>query len=50
MDQSTSIKAAKSKVKVQGILMMFIAASCLAVLVMLIKFVPDIPLMEIILF
>jgi len=50
MDQLSSIKIAKSKVKTQGILMMLIAAICFATLVMLIKFVPNIPLMEIILF
>jgi len=50
MDRSSSTKAAESGLRVQGILMMLIAAFCFAVLAMLIKFVPDIPLMEIILF
>jgi EamA domain-containing membrane protein RarD len=51
MDQLSPIEGARNnKIKVQAILMMFIAAICFAVLVMLIKFVPDIPLMEIVLF
>ena len=50
MDQSSSIKIAKSKVKVQGILKMLVAAICFAAVVILIKFVPNVPLMEIILF
>ena len=44
------IKEVRSKVKVQGILMMVFAAICFAVLAMLIKFIPNVPLMEIILF
>jgi len=44
------IKEVRSKVKVQGILMMVFAAICFAVLTMLIKFIPNVPLMEIILF
>jgi len=50
MGRSSSTKTAESGLRVQGILMMLIAAICFAVMVMLIKFVPDIPLMEIILF
>ena len=50
MDQLSSIKIAKSKVKVQGILMMLVAAICFAAVAILIKFVPNVPLMEIILF
>jgi len=50
MDQSSSTKPAKREVKAQGILMMLIAAICFAVLAFLIKFVPDIPLMELIFF
>ncbi|HBY57911.1 MAG TPA: hypothetical protein DEG96_08665 [Candidatus Atribacteria bacterium] len=50
MDRSSSTKAAESGLRVQGILMMLIAAFCFAVMAMLIKFVSDIPLMEIILF
>ena len=50
MSQSSSIKITRGKVKTQGILMMVIAAICFAVLAMLIKFIPNIPLMEIILF
>ncbi len=50
MDQSSSIKPAKREVKTQGILMMIISAICFAAMAILIKFVPNIPLMEIILF
>ena len=50
MSQSIHIKEVRSKVKVQGILMMVFAAICFAVLAMLIKFIPNVPLMEIILF
>lgn len=51
MDQLSPIEGARNnKIKVQGILMMVIAAICFAVLAMLIKFIPNIPLMEIILF
>lgn len=50
MEQLSSIKIAKSKVKVQGILMMIISAICFAAMGILIKFIPNIPLMEIILF
>ena len=37
MDQLSSIKIAKSKVKVQGILMMLVAAICFAAVAILIK-------------
>jgi len=50
MDQSTSTKVDKSEVKTQGILMMLIAAISFAAMAILIKFVPSIPLMEIIFF
>jgi len=50
MDQSTSTKVDKSEVKTQGILMMLISAFSFAAVAILIKFVPNIPLMEIILF
>ena len=50
MDQSSSTKAAKSKVKTQGILMMLIAATLFTIMSILIKIVPNIPLMEIMLF
>ena len=50
MGKSSSTKAVKNKVKTQGILMMLIAATCFAAMAILIKFVPNIPLMEIILF
>ena len=44
------IKEVRSKVKVQGILMMVFAAICFAAMGILIKFVPNIPLMEIVFF
>lgn len=50
MRQSSPVEGVRNKLKVQGILMMVIAAICFAVLAMFIKFVPNIPLMEIILF
>jgi len=50
MSQSSNIKVVKSEVEVKGILMMIIAAICFAAMAVLIKFVPNIPLMEIILF
>ncbi|HAJ33096.1 MAG TPA: hypothetical protein DCK79_06955 [Candidatus Atribacteria bacterium] len=50
MIQSSPIEEVRSNVKVQGILMMLIAATCFAAMAILIKFVPNIPLMEIILF
>ena len=50
MDPSTSTKVDKSEVKTQGILMMLISAFSFAAVAILIKFVPNIPLMEIILF
>jgi drug/metabolite transporter (DMT)-like permease len=50
MSQSSSIKIAKNKVKTQGILMMLIAAILFTIMAILIKIVPNIPLMEIMLF
>ncbi|HAJ33496.1 MAG TPA: hypothetical protein DCK79_09030 [Candidatus Atribacteria bacterium] len=45
MRQSSPVEGVRNKLKVQGILMMVIAAICFAVLAMFIKFVPNIPLM-----
>jgi drug/metabolite transporter (DMT)-like permease len=53
MDQvssTKSTKAAKIKVKTQGILMMLIAAILFTIMSILIKIVPNIPLMEVMLF
>lgn len=50
MDRSSSTKAPESGLRVQGILMMLVAAICFATMGILIKFVPNIPLMEIVLF
>ena len=50
MSQLSSIEIAESDLRVQGILMMLIAAICFAAMGILIKFVPNIPLMEIVFF
>ena len=50
MRQLSPVEGVRNKLKAQGILMMVFAAICFAAMAILIKFVPNIPLMEIILF